>query len=173
MPAAGRVSGADGRMVTHATELGRPGVRGRREWRSGSLASDHDLDEKPSRAERHGSRSSCTNQREAHDADGTWGRASASLVALRVSPRSLHNGQRVKISGRLIGEPRRQDASAILYALADRPIPVTSLKADSRGRFSFTYRFRSVARRSIFRFQVQRESRPGYPYAADASKWFV
>jgi hypothetical protein len=91
-------------------------------------------------------------------------------ITLSTSRRSLRNGQRVRFRGRLVGGPRRQDASMILYALGDRRIPVTSLKADSRGRFSYTYRFRTVRQRSIFRFQVRTESRPGYPYTAGASR---
>jgi hypothetical protein len=90
-------------------------------------------------------------------------------IRLRVTPRSLRNGQRVRFRGRLVGGPRRQDASLILYALGDRRIPVTALKADSRGHFSFRYRFRTIQERSGFRFQVRSESRPGYPYVAGAS----
>jgi hypothetical protein len=90
-------------------------------------------------------------------------------IRLRVSRRAVRNGNRVRFTGRLVGGPRRQDASMILYALADRRIPVTSLKADSRGRFRYAYRFRTVQQRSTFRFQVRSESRPGYPYAAGVS----
>jgi hypothetical protein len=90
-------------------------------------------------------------------------------IELRVSRRVLRNGERVRFTGRLVGGPRRQDASMILYAIADRRIPVASLKADARGRFSYAYRFRTVGQRSTFRFQVRSESRPGYPYAAGAS----
>jgi hypothetical protein len=90
-------------------------------------------------------------------------------IRLRATPRSLRNGQRVRFRGKLVGGPRRQDASLILYALGDRRIPVTALKANSRGHFSFTYRFRTIRERSVFRFQVRSESRPGYPYVAGAS----
>ena len=91
-------------------------------------------------------------------------------IKLSISRRTLRNGQRVTFRGRLVGGPHRQDASMLLYALGDRRIPVTSLKADSRGRFSYAYRFRTVRERSVFRFQIRTESRPGYPYAAGASK---
>ena len=92
-------------------------------------------------------------------------------ATLKATPRVLRNGQRVRFSGRLRGGPYRQDASMILYALAGggRRIPVTSLRANSAGRFSYTYRFRTVTERSSFRFQVQVESRPSYPYAAGRS----
>lgn len=91
-------------------------------------------------------------------------------VTLKATPRTLRNRHRVRFSGRVLGGPRPQDASMILYALAPRGrIPVTSLRADSRGRFSFSYRFRTVTERPRFRFEVQVESRPSYPYAAGRS----
>jgi hypothetical protein len=91
-------------------------------------------------------------------------------ATLTVSPKTLHNGRVVTFRGRLLGGPQRQDASLILYALAGRGrIPVTSMRADSRGRFSFRYRFRTVQARSMFRFEVQVEDRPSYPYSAGRS----
>src|SRR4051812_37335897 len=91
-------------------------------------------------------------------------------VTLTASPKSLHNGHVVTFRGRLLGGPQRRDASMILYAVAARGrIPVTSLRANSQGRFSFRYRFRTVAARSVFRFEVQVEDRPSYPYAAGRS----
>jgi hypothetical protein len=94
-------------------------------------------------------------------------RAAASLS---LAPRVQHNGRVVTFSGRLRGGPYRKDASLILYALAGRGrIPVTSLRANSQGRFSFRYRFRTVTSPTRFRFEVQVESRPSYPYASGRS----
>jgi hypothetical protein len=91
-------------------------------------------------------------------------------ISLQVSRRSLRNGDRVRFRGRLLGGPRRQDATLILYALGgDRRIPVTPVRADARGRFEYDYRFRTVARRSTFRFQVRTQRQPAYPYATGAS----
>ena len=106
--------------------------------------------------------------------DGYSATATATLrvraaIKLTATPRTLRNGQRVRFRGRLVGGPHRQDATILLYALGGRRIPVTSLRADSRGRFSFSYRFRTVAQRSRFRFQVRAERRAGYPYDSGAS----
>jgi hypothetical protein len=91
-------------------------------------------------------------------------------ATLSVSPRTLHNGHVVTFRGRLLGGPQRQDASIVLYAVAGRGrIPVTTLRASSSGHFSFRYRFRTVTSRSAFRFEVQVESRPSYPYSAGRS----
>lgn len=91
-------------------------------------------------------------------------------ATLAVSPKTLHNGHVVTFRGRLLGGPQRQDASMVLYALAGRGrIPVTTLRASSNGHFSFRYRFRTVSSRAVFRFEVQVESRPSYPYSAGRS----
>ena len=110
--------------------------------------------------------------------DGYSATATATLrvraaIKLTATPRTLRNGQRVRFRGRLVGGPHRQDATILLYALGGRRIPVTSLRADSRGRFSFSYRFRTVAQRSSFRFQVRAERRAGYPYDSGASNVVV
>jgi hypothetical protein len=91
-------------------------------------------------------------------------------VTLTASPKTLHNRHVVTFRGRLLGGAERRDASMILYALAGRGrIPVTSLQASSRGDFSFRYRFRTVTSPTRFKFEVQVESRPSYPYASARS----
>lgn len=91
-------------------------------------------------------------------------------IRLNVSRRSLRNGERVRFRGRLLGGPRRQDATLMLYALGGgRPIPVSPVRADAQGRFVYSYRFRTVDQRSTFRFQVRTQNQPAYPYSAGAS----
>jgi hypothetical protein len=91
-------------------------------------------------------------------------------VILRLTPTVQRNGHVVTFGGRLRGGPYRKDASLILYALAGRGrIPVTSLRSDVQGHFSFRYRFRTVTSATRFKFEVQVESRPSYPYASARS----
>jgi hypothetical protein len=91
-------------------------------------------------------------------------------ATLTLTPKVQRNRHVVTFRGRLRGGPHRNDASLILYALAGRGrIPVTSLRADAHGRFSYRYRFRTVTSTTRFRFKVQIESRPSYPYVAGRS----
>jgi len=95
-------------------------------------------------------------------------------IALRALPRRLRNGRTVTFKGRLVGGPGRSDVLVVVYAIAGRGprarIPVEAVRTDSSGRFRLRYRFRTVSRRTVFRFNARAQRQSGYPYASGVSR---
>jgi hypothetical protein len=94
-------------------------------------------------------------------------------VTLNIAPRRVRNGTKAIFRGRLLGGPGRGDAVVTIYALASgarKRIPVETVAAHDNGRFSYTYRFRSIAGRVRFRFQAVVPRQSGYPYEAGRSE---
>jgi hypothetical protein len=58
----------------------------------------------------------------------------------------------------------------VLVPDARRHLPVGNVKADAKGRFRFTYRFRRTLVRARYRFQARLTAQPGYPYRGAVSK---
>jgi hypothetical protein len=68
---------------------------------------------------------------------------------LNLKPRKVRNGQRVVFRGRLMGGPARRGTRVTIDVLvpdARRRVPIGSVRADAKGRFRFSYRFRRTLR---------------------------
>ena len=94
-------------------------------------------------------------------------------IALKVGPRRVRNGQRIRFLGRLKGGPARKGTRLTIDVLvpdARRRLPIGNVKADGKGRFRFTYRFRRTLVKARYRFQARLTAQPGYPYRGAASK---
>jgi hypothetical protein len=94
-------------------------------------------------------------------------------LKLRLRPRRVHNGQRVKFSGRLRGGPGRKGTRVTIDVLvpdARRRVPIGNVKADRSGRFRFAYRFRRTLVKARYRFQARLTPQPGYPYRGATSR---
>ena len=95
-------------------------------------------------------------------------------IALAATPRTIRNGNRVTFQGRLVGGPGRANVAVVVYALSGRGdrtrIPVEAARTDRSGRFRLRYRFRTVTRRTTFRFMARIERQAGYPYAGGNSR---
>jgi hypothetical protein len=92
---------------------------------------------------------------------------------LRLSPRRVRNGQRVVFRGRLKGGPARKGTRVTIDVLvpdARRRVPIGNVKADAKGRFRFTYRFRRTLVQARYRFQARLVAQPGYPYRGATSR---
>ena len=57
----------------------------------------------------------------------------------------------------------------VLVPDARRRVPIGNVKADARGRFRFTYRFRRTLVAARYRFQARLVPQPGYPYRGATS----
>ena len=90
-------------------------------------------------------------------------------VQLTIRPRRLHNGQRMRISGRLLGGPGRKGTIVTMQVLNPRRVTFLTLRADRHGRFRGAYRFRNTRSRYTFRFRAVVQRQPAYPYLAAAS----
>ncbi len=95
-------------------------------------------------------------------------------ITLRATPRSVRNGSRVTFRGRLVGGPGRENVSVVIYALSGRGtrsrIPVEAARTDRAGEFTLRYRFRTVTRRTTFRFLARIQRQSGYPYTSGISR---
>ncbi|HYH87716.1 MAG TPA: hypothetical protein VEX67_00700 [Solirubrobacteraceae bacterium] len=93
-------------------------------------------------------------------------------LRLKLRPRTVRNGQRVRFDGRLRGGPARKGTRVTIDVLvpdARRRVPIGSVKADARGRFRFAYRFRRTLVAARYRFQARLVPQPGYPYRGATS----
>ena len=73
----------------------------------------------------------------------------------------------------LPGAPARKGTRLTIDVLvpdARRRLPIGNVKADGKGRFRFTYRFRRTLVKARYRFQARLTAQPGYPYRGAASK---
>jgi hypothetical protein len=93
-------------------------------------------------------------------------------VTLRVRPHQTSPRGRIFFTGRLLGGPGRRGTQVGLYAVAARGhdrVPVATLRADRRGRFHFSYRFRRTLAPFTFYFQAVVRQQNAYPYATGRS----
>jgi hypothetical protein len=96
-------------------------------------------------------------------------------VELRATPRTLHTGEAVHLSGRVLAAgaaiPRRGKLIAIQYyedaAKLWRPILVT--RTDHTGRFQASYRFRYITTTATIRLRAQALPEERWPYAPGSS----
>ena len=94
-------------------------------------------------------------------------------IRLRVAPRRVRNGQTIRFRGRLKGGPARKGTRLTVDVLvpdARRRLPIGNVRADGKGRFRFTYRFRRTLVKARYRFQARLTAQPGYPYRGATSK---
>jgi hypothetical protein len=94
-------------------------------------------------------------------------------VSLAVRPRRTSPHGRIAFTGRLLGGPGRRGTQVQLFAVARRGrdrVPVATLRADRRGRFRFSYRFRRTFAPFTYYFQAVVQRQNGYPYATGRSK---
>jgi hypothetical protein len=93
-------------------------------------------------------------------------------VTLSVRPRRASSRGRITFSGRLRGGPGRAGTQVVIYALggARSRIPVTTVRANAKGRFHYRYRFRNSAPGVTYRFQATMHSQSSYPYATGNSR---
>ena len=94
-------------------------------------------------------------------------------VTLRTSKRFVRNGTALRFTGRVLGERGTRRAIVTIYALSGgrrSRIPVETVRARSDGRFSYTYRFGSIAGPSTYRFEARVPKQTGFPYLEGASQ---
>jgi hypothetical protein len=94
-------------------------------------------------------------------------------IRLKVNPRSVRNGEQIRFRGRLKGGPARKGTRLTVDVLvpdARRRLPIGSVRADAKGRFRFTYRFRRTLVKARYRFQARLTAQPGYPYRGATSR---
>jgi hypothetical protein len=94
-------------------------------------------------------------------------------VRLQVRPHRISPRGRIRFTGRLVGGPGRAGTHVGLFAVArhgrDR-VPVATVRADRRGRFHFSYRFRRTFAPFTYYFQAVVQRQNGYPYATGKSR---
>ena len=93
-------------------------------------------------------------------------------VMLETSTRRVRNGTTLRFSGRLLGE-RTRGALVTIYALRDGPharSTVATVRARTKGRFSYAYTFRSLQARTTFRFEARVVKQAGLPYETGTSR---
>ena len=94
-------------------------------------------------------------------------------IRLKLRPRHVRNGQKIRFIGRLRGGPARKGTRVTIDVLvpdARRRVPIGSVKADGKGRFGFGYRFRRTLVKARYRFQARLTPQPGYPYRGATSR---
>jgi hypothetical protein len=94
-------------------------------------------------------------------------------VTLTVKPKRIGRHGRIVFAGRLRGSPGQGGTQVALYAVARTGrarVPVAVLRADSRGRFRYAYRFTRTLAPTTYWFQSALSAQRGYPYAAARSR---
>ena len=94
-------------------------------------------------------------------------------VTLKTSAKRVRNGTALRFFGRVLGERGSRRAIVTIYALSSERrsrIPVETVRADSRGRFSYTYTFGNITGPSVYRFQARVPKQTGFPYLEGVSK---
>jgi hypothetical protein len=92
-------------------------------------------------------------------------------VGLRAKPRTLRNGERVKLIGRLRGRPYPRKG-ALVELQARRPgkwQTFGTTRSNSHGRFRFGYRFTRTPVTQTYSLRARVPGQPSYPYASGAS----
>ncbi|MCW2985195.1 MAG: hypothetical protein JWR63_2765 [Conexibacter sp.] len=113
-------------------------------------------------------------------ADDPVARATASLkvlvngkVSLKANHKHLHNGQSVRLRGALAGGeiPKRGVSLAVQWKDGRRWRPFAQIKTNSKGRFSYAYRFTRTSGKITYALRVQvTKGQVDYPFVATASK---
>jgi hypothetical protein len=113
-------------------------------------------------------------------ADDPMARAVATLrvlvngkVSLKASRKSLHNGQAVRLTGKLAGGlvPSRGVTLAVQWKDGKRWRPFAQIKTNRSGAFRYAYRFTRTGRKVAYRLRVQViKGQIDYPFVAVASK---
>jgi hypothetical protein len=88
-------------------------------------------------------------------------------VTLKTSTGRVRNGTALRFTGRVLGERGTRRAIVTIYALSSgrrSRIPVETVRANSRGRFSYTYRFGNIPGPSVYRFEARVPKQTGFPY---------
>jgi hypothetical protein len=95
-------------------------------------------------------------------------------VRLAVAPKRLANGQRVKLSGRLLGLPVPSAGKTIVIQARARGVPawtnVSVIRSGSAGKFSFHYRFRRTFEQTVYEFRAVAPQQRSYPFARGWSR---
>jgi len=94
-------------------------------------------------------------------------------IRLKLRPRNVPNGQRIRFLGRLRGGRARKGTRVTIDVIvpdARRRVPIGNVKADAEGRFRFGYRFRRTLVKARYRFQARLVPQPGYPYRGATSR---
>ena len=87
-------------------------------------------------------------------------------ATLRVSRRAVRNGEAVRFSGRLLGgKVPRTGVQVVLQARTARGwVPFKTARADRRGRFAASYRFRATRGTQVYAFRARVAADSGYPW---------
>jgi hypothetical protein len=87
-------------------------------------------------------------------------------ATLRVSRRAVRNGEAVRFSGRLLGGMvPRTGVQVVLQARTARGwVPFKTARADRRGRFAGSYRFRATRGTQVYSFRAKVVADSGYPW---------
>jgi hypothetical protein len=94
-------------------------------------------------------------------------------VKLRAKPRSLLNGQRVALTGKLKSGPFPRRPGVLVELQADRGKrwqTFGTTRADGNGHYRFNYRFTRTVGVQHYRLRARVASQNGYPYANGASR---
>jgi hypothetical protein len=93
-------------------------------------------------------------------------------LRLRAQPKSLRNGESVKLRGRQIGRPSRSGVVVELQARrGPRWITFATTKTKKSGRFSYKYRFTRTVGVHVYKLRAYQPSQRGSPFAAGASRF--
>jgi hypothetical protein len=113
-------------------------------------------------------------------ADDPMARAVATLrvvvngrVLLKASRKSLHNGQAVRLTGKLAGGlvPSRGVTLAVQWKDGRRWRPFAQIRTNRKGEFRYAYKFTRTGRKVAYRLRVQvMKGQVDYPFEAAASK---
>jgi hypothetical protein len=93
-------------------------------------------------------------------------------VTLKVAPRRVSAHGTIRFSGRLRGGQGRTGTQVVIYALGGprERIPVTTVRANAKGRFHYRYRFRNSSPGTTYRFLATMHLQRSYPYATGSSR---
>jgi len=97
-------------------------------------------------------------------------------ITYRVTPGVLRNGGTVRMTGKVIGKgaarPKRGKLVAIQYfdPARSRWRPVEVLRCNRRGRFSYSYRFRTISYTQKILFRAVSLPEAGWPFKPSTSK---
>jgi hypothetical protein len=92
-------------------------------------------------------------------------------IALRATPRRLHNGERMTLRGRVLTPPR--PAGLLLNVQAfdrGRWILVGTTRTRPGGKFAWRYRFKRTRAATTYPFRVQLRRQAAFPYAVSYSR---
>jgi hypothetical protein len=95
-------------------------------------------------------------------------------VRLSVAPKRLLNGERITMSGRLLGLPVPPAGKTIVIQARAKGVPtwtnVSTIRSGSSGRFTFRYRFRRTFQRTVYEFRAVAPKQRNYPFARGWSR---